>query len=86
MLMERKWKDEGLRYRDRREVSEVVVREISDVSDEKKLKRHNSDRFSALSLIIRATKDPKMATRRSEKHRMMPSLKWQCKSDRPSNG
>ena len=45
--MERKWKDEVLRYGDRREVSEGVVREISDVYDEKKLKRHNSDRFSS---------------------------------------
>ena len=47
MLMERKWKDEVLRYEDRREVSEVVVREISDVYDEKKLKRHNSYTFSS---------------------------------------
>ena len=46
MLMERKWKDEGLRYGDRREVSEVI-REISAVYDEKTLKRHNSDRFSS---------------------------------------
>jgi len=47
MLMERKWKDEVLRYGDRREVSEGVVREISDVYDEKKLKRHNSYTFSS---------------------------------------
>ena len=38
MLMERKWKDEGARYGDLREVGEVVVREISAVYDEKKLK------------------------------------------------
>jgi len=31
MLMERKWKDEDLRYGDLREVGEVVVREISAV-------------------------------------------------------
>jgi hypothetical protein len=71
---------------DRREVSEVVVREISDVYDEKQLKDTTGINSQALSLIIRATKDPKMATRRSEKHRMRPSLKWQCKSDRPWNG
>ena len=72
MLIERKWKDEGLRYGDRREVREVVVRQISDVYDEKKLKDTTRIDSQALSLIIRATKDPKMATRRSEKHRMMP--------------
>lgn len=38
MLMERKWKDEGLRYGDLRDVGETVVREISAVYDEKKLK------------------------------------------------
>jgi HEAT repeat protein len=38
ILMERKWKDEGLRYGDLRDVGEVVVREISAVYDEKKLK------------------------------------------------
>jgi ABC-type transporter Mla MlaB component len=38
MLMERKWKDEGLRYGDLRDVGEAVVREISAVYDEKKLK------------------------------------------------
>jgi hypothetical protein len=111
MLMERKWKDEGLRYGDLREVGEVVVREISAVYDEKKLKElverayhpdlHEAvkasleelgdlvrafespkweERFTALkelgrnataridsqtlSLIIRATKDPKMSIRR----------------------
>ena len=111
MLMERKWKDEGLRYGDLREVGEVVVREISAVYDEKKLKElverayhpdlHEKveangeelgelirafespkweERFTALkelgrnetaridsqalSLIIRATKDPKMSIRR----------------------
>jgi len=111
MLMERKWKDEGLRYGDLREVGEVVVREISAVYDEKKLKElverayhpdlHEKveangeelgelirafespkweERFAALkelgrnetaridsqalSLIIRATKDPKMSIRR----------------------
>lgn len=37
MLMERKWKDEGLRYGDLRDVGETVVREISAVYDEKKL-------------------------------------------------
>ena len=31
MLMERKWKDEGLRYGDVRDVGEAVVREISAV-------------------------------------------------------
>jgi hypothetical protein len=111
MLMERKWKDEGLRYGDLREVGVVVVREISAVYDEKKLKElverayhpdlHEKveangeelgklirtfespkweERFAALkelgrnetaridsqalSLIIRATKDPKMSIRR----------------------
>jgi hypothetical protein len=111
MLMERKWKDEGVRYGDLREVGEVVVREISAVYDEKKLKElverayhpdlHEKveangeelgellrafespkweERFAALkelgrnatariddqalSLIIRATKDPKMSIRR----------------------
>jgi hypothetical protein len=111
MLMERKWKDEGLRYGDLREVGEAVVREISAVYDEKKLKElverayhpdlHEKveatgeelgelvrafespkweERFAALkelgrnataridshalSLIIRATKDPKMSIRR----------------------
>jgi hypothetical protein len=111
MLMERKWKDEGARYGDLREVGEVVVREISAVYDEKKLKElveraYHPDlpekvepngeemgelirafespkweeRFAALkelgrnataridaqalSLIIRATKDPKMSIRR----------------------
>lgn len=111
MLIERKWKDEGLRYGDLREVGEVVVREISAVYDEKKLKelverayhpdlhekveangeelgelirafespkweerfaalkelgRNETDRIDseALSLIIRATKDPKMSIRR----------------------
>src|SRR5205814_10447545 len=38
MLMERKWKEEGLRYGDLRDVGEAVVREISAVYDEKKLK------------------------------------------------
>ena len=38
MLMERKWKDEGLRYGELREVGEAVVREISAVYDEKKLR------------------------------------------------
>lgn len=108
MLMERKWKDEGLRYGELREVGEAVVREISAVYDEKKLKElverayhpdlHEKvkasrdelmqafesprweERFAALkelgrhataqidsqalSLIIRATKDPKMSIRR----------------------
>ncbi|HUS09718.1 MAG TPA: virulence factor [Pyrinomonadaceae bacterium] len=111
MLMERKWKDEGLRYGDLRDVGEVVVREISAVYDEKKLKElverayhpdlHEKveatgeelgelvqafesprweERFAALkelgrnattridsqalSLIIRAAKDPKMSIRR----------------------
>jgi HEAT repeat protein len=111
ILMERKWKDEGLRYGDLRDVGEVVVREISAVYDEKKLKElverayhpdlHEKfeangeelgelirafespkweERFAALkelarnetaridsqalSLIIRATKDPKMSIRR----------------------
>jgi len=108
MLMERKWKDEGPRYGDLREVAEAVVREISAVYDEKKLKElverayhpdlHEKveasreelvqafespkwqERFAALkelgidataridsqalSLIIRATKDPKMSIRR----------------------
>jgi HEAT repeat protein len=111
MLMERKWKDEGLRYGDLREVGEAVVSEISALYDEKKLKElvdraYNPDlhkkvetkgeelgelirafespkweeRFTALkelgrnatpeidsqalSLIIRATKDPKMSIRR----------------------
>jgi hypothetical protein len=108
MLMERKWKDEGLRYGDLRDVGEAVVREISAVYDEKKLRElverayhpdlHEKveasqeelvqafespkweERFAALkelgrnetaridsqalSLIIRATKDPKMSIRR----------------------
>src|SRR5437667_8781894 len=38
MLMERKWKDEGPRYGELRDVGEAVVREISAVYDEKKLK------------------------------------------------
>jgi HEAT repeat protein len=38
MLMERKWKDEGLRYGELRDVGEEVVREISAVYDEKKLR------------------------------------------------
>src|SRR5882724_8184179 len=38
MLMERKWIDEGLRYGDLRDVGEALVREISAVYDEKKLK------------------------------------------------
>src|SRR5438132_5655160 len=38
MLMERKWQDEGPRYGDLRDVGEAVVREISAVYDEKKLK------------------------------------------------
>jgi HEAT repeat protein len=123
MLMERKWKDEGLRYGELRDVGEAVVREISAVYDEKKLRElveraYHPDsrekveangeelgelvrafespkweeRFAALrelgrnataqigtprglpargprdsqalSLIIRATKDPKMSIRR----------------------
>ena len=114
MLMERKWKDEGLRYGELRDVGEAVVREISAVYDEKKLKElverayhpdlHEKveangeelgelaqlvrafesprweERFAALkelgrnttaqidsqalSIIIRATKDPKMSIRR----------------------
>ena len=111
MLMERKWKDEGLRYWDLREVGEAVLREISAVYDEKKLRElverayhpelHEKaeaneeeldelirafesprweERFAALkelgrrattqidshalSLIIKATKDPKMSIRR----------------------
>src|SRR5260370_37371572 len=108
MLMERKWKDEGLRYGELRDVGEAVVREISAVYDEKKLrelveKAYHPDlhekveatreelvqafespkweeRFAALrdlgrkataqidsqalSLIIRAAKDPKMSIRR----------------------
>jgi HEAT repeat protein len=114
MLMERKWIDEGLRYGELRDVGEALVREISAVYDEKKLKElverayhpdlHKpvkatgeelgeldelirafesprwEERFAALkelgrnataqidsqalSLIIRATKDPKMSIRR----------------------
>ena len=111
MLMERNWKDEGLRYGDLREVGEAVLREISAVYDEKKLRElverayhpelHEKveaneeeldelirafesprweERFAALkelgrrataqidshalSLIIKATKDPKMSIRR----------------------
>ena len=114
MLMERKWKDEGLRYGELRDVGEAVVSEISAVYDEKKLRElverayHPNldkkveatgeelgelaqlvrafestkweERFAALkelgrnttalidsqalSLIIRATKDPKMSIRR----------------------
>lgn len=111
MLMERKWIDEGPRYGDLRDVGEALVREISAVYDEKKLKElverayhpdlHEpvkasreelgelvsafesprwEERFAALkelgrhataqidsqalSLIIRATKDPKMSIRR----------------------
>ncbi len=36
--MERKWKDEGLRYGELRDVGEALVREISAVYDEAKLK------------------------------------------------
>jgi len=114
MLMERKWKDEGLRYGELHDVGEEVVCEISAFYDEKKLKElverayhpnlHEKveatgeelgelaqlvrafespqweERFAALkelgrnataqidsqalSLIIRATKDPKMSIRR----------------------
>src|SRR5260370_4678676 len=111
MLMERKWKDEGPRYGDLRDVGEAVVGEISAVYDEKKLRElverayppdlreqvkasqeelgelvrafespKWEERFAALkelgrnataqidsrslSLIIRATKDPKMSIRR----------------------
>lgn len=108
LLMERKWRDEGLRYGELRDVGEALVREISAVYDEKKLKElvaraYHPDlhekvkasgdelvqafespkwekRFAALkevgrnataqidsqalSLIIRATKDPKMSIRR----------------------
>ena len=108
MLMERKWKDEGLRYGELRDVGEAVVREISAVYDEAKLKElverayqpdlpekvkpsldelvqdfespKWEERFAALkelgrnataqidsqalSLLIRATKDPKMSIRR----------------------
>jgi HEAT repeat protein len=111
MLMERKWRDEGPRYGELREVGEAVVREISAVYDEKQLNElverayhpdlHEpvkagreelgelvrafespqwEERFAALkelgrnataqidsqalSLIIRATKDPKMSIRR----------------------
>jgi hypothetical protein len=108
MLMERKWSDEGPRYGDLRDVAEAVVREISAVYDEKKLRElverayqpdlrekvkasreeliqafespKWEERFAALkelgrnatgqidsqalSLIIRATKDPKMSIRR----------------------
>jgi Virulence factor/Scaffold protein Nfu/NifU N terminal/HEAT repeats len=108
MLMERKWKDEGLRYGELRDVGEAVVHEISALHDEKKLKElverayhpdlHEKvkasqeeliqafespkweERFAtlkelgrnataqidsqALSLIIRATRDPKMSIRR----------------------
>jgi len=114
MLMERKWKDEGPRYGELRDVGEAVVHEISAVYDEKKLRElveraYHPDlnkpvkasreelgelgeivrafespkweeRFAALkevgrdataqidsqalSLIIRATKDPKMSIRR----------------------
>src|SRR5438132_8271937 len=38
MLMERKWKDEGPRYGELGEVGEAVVREISAIYDEKKLR------------------------------------------------
>src|SRR6267142_7029006 len=38
MLMERKWKDEGLRYGELRDVAEDVVSEISAIYDEKKLR------------------------------------------------
>src|SRR6266852_6112355 len=38
MLMERKWRDEGPRYGELRDVAEAVVREISAVYDEKKLR------------------------------------------------
>jgi hypothetical protein len=114
MLRERKWIDEGLRYGDLRDVGEALVREISAVYDEKKLKElveraYHPDlrekvkatgeelgelaelvsafeslkweeRFAALkelgrnataqidsqalSLIVRAAKDPKMSIRR----------------------
>ena len=114
MLMEREWKDEGLRYGELRDVGEAVVGEISAVYDEKKLQElvekafhpdlpekvkangeelgeraelarafespRWEERFAALkelgrnataqidsqalSLIIRATKDPKMPIRR----------------------
>lgn len=108
MLMERKWRDEGPRYGEMRDVAEAVVREISALYDEKKLRElverayhpdlHEEieasgeelvrafespkweERFAALkelgrrataqidsqalSLIISATKDPKMSIRR----------------------
>jgi hypothetical protein len=107
MLMERKWIDEGLRYGELRDVGEAVVREVSAVYGEAKLKElveraYHPDlsekvkasredlvqafeaskweeRFAALklgrnataqidsqalSLIIRATRDPKMSIRR----------------------
>src|SRR5437879_7767950 len=114
ILMERKWRDEGPRYGALRDVGEAVVREISAVYDEKKLKElverayhpdlHEpvkasreelgelvrafesprwEERFAALkelgrnataqidsqalSLIIRATKDPKMSIRRLDR-------------------
>jgi cvfA/B/C family virulence factor/scaffold Nfu/NifU family protein/HEAT repeat protein len=108
MLMERIWKDEGLRYGELHDVGEALVREISAVYDEEKLNElverayhpdlHKpvkasrdelmqafesprwEERFAALkelgrdatgqidsqalSLIIGATKDPKMSIRR----------------------
>jgi len=108
MLMERKWIDEGLRYGELHDVGEALVREISAVYDEKKLKElvegayhpdlqekakasreelvqafespNWEERFAALkelgrnataqidsqalSLIVRATRDPKMSIRR----------------------
>ena len=114
MLMERKWIDEGVRYGELRDVGAALVREISAVYDEKKLKElverayhpdlpepvkangeeldelgkmvrafespRWEERFAALkelgrnataqidskvlSLVIRATKDPKMSIRR----------------------
>jgi hypothetical protein len=111
MLLERTWRDEGVRYGDLREVGNAVVREISAMYTDKKLdalveqayhpdtgeperarpspeelgRRMDSpdwaERFAALeeigrtasaridpwalSLIIRATKDPKPAIRRA---------------------
>lgn len=75
MLMERKWKDEGLRYGDLRDVGETVVREISAVYDEKKLKElveraYHPDLYEKveangeeLGELIRAFESPKWEER-----------------------
>ncbi|MBA3257642.1 MAG: virulence factor [Pyrinomonadaceae bacterium] len=78
MLMERKWKDEGPRYGDLRDVGEAVVREISAVYNEKKLKelverayhpdlqekvKANGEELGELAELVRALESPKWEER-----------------------